>query len=93
VACNHDEQRCGVCGTCRRRFPHAAGSEDESGVQGGCRDAHLQASLKEFDVYERGARSILAALETGNAENEAAARELLDDLDGHRNRMLGTGGL
>ena len=94
MACNHDDKRCEVCASCQQCYPHAVGYRDESGIRGECRDAHLRETLEEFEVWERGAASIIArARETGNAGNERAARELLDDLARIRDGILGTGDL
>jgi hypothetical protein len=94
MLCNHDDQRCEVCTSCRLCFPHTVGYRDGETIQGGCRDADLRRRLDELDVLERGGASILArARETGNADNERGARDLLEQIARDRDRMLGTDGL
>lgn len=93
MPCNHDKP-CKVCRCCQQCYPHAIGHWDDTGIQGGCRDAHIRQQLEDFEVLERGTASILArAQETGNADNERQARELLDRLGRDRDRMLGTDNL
>lgn len=90
MLCNHDDQRCEVCTTCQVCMPHAVGYREGGVLRGGCRGADLRRRLDELDVLERGGASILArALETGNLDNELAARELLEQIARDRDRMLG----
>ena len=94
MLCNHDDQRCAVCTSCGLCFPHAGGYRDGGTLQGGCRDADLRRRLEELEVLERGSASILArAQETGNADNEREARELIEQIARDRDRMLGTDSL
>jgi hypothetical protein len=75
-------------------MPHAVGYREGEALRGGCREADLRRRLEELDVLERGGASILArALETGNADNELAARGLLEQIARDRDRMLGMDGL
>ena len=89
--CNHDDQRCKVCRCCQVCYPHAIGYWDKSGVQGSCRDANIRLDLERLDILEQVTGSILArAQDAGNASGELDARELLDKIDGDRDRMRGT---
>lgn len=81
-----------MCASCQLCFPHVVGYQEA--LQGGCRDAVLRRRLEELDVLERGGASILArAQETGNADNERGARELLEQSARDRDRILGIDGL
>ena len=90
MPCDHDK-RCKVCRCCQECYPHAVGYWDESGIQGGCRDAHIRQQLEDFEVLESATGAILGrAQEAGNSANEDAARELIDQIARDRDRMLGT---
>ena len=56
MLCNHDDETCEVCTSCRLCFPHTVGYRDGEALQGGCREADLQRRLGELDVLERGER-------------------------------------
>ena len=88
--------RCVAVAKCATRTPlatgtHAIGYWDKSGVQGSCRDANIRLDLERLDILEQVTGSILArAQDAGNASGELDARELLDKIDGDRDRMRGT---
>ncbi len=94
MLCNHDDQRCEVYTSCQVCMPHAVGYRHGEVLQGGCLEADLRRRVEELDVLERGATSGLArAMETGNADNERGARELLEQIARDRDRTLGIDGL
>ncbi len=54
MPCDHDK-RCKVCTCCQQCYPHAISYWDDSGLQGGCRDAGIRRQLEDYEALERAA--------------------------------------
>lgn len=89
IVCDHDA-KCPTCRGCTECYPHEPGTWVPSGVTEPCRSAMFLKHLNDLDQLEQAAD---IAARSKRPRDQRHAGHLVDDIQGDRDRLLGTGDL